>query len=493
MTWVKRALLTAVGAWAVGTAAAGDVQQVVWRPKGAHPPVRCAPCPPVSVCPPAVPRPTAPPSQQQPQPPTQSQPQTQQPPTDPSQPTPPRPLPPIPAPGAERPALPGGPNLQAEAPARGTGSGGSLMPSVMGDLLGGGGIAGPLPGYVTPDGRFAGVPPVIVLPTGRRIIPAPPPTQGPVDELLRLRVPPPPSNRIVLIPDPLPVPPPESRIVGLMPPPGTVFDPSLGPLVARIPQYWRGAYKVTENENPRPTTRAYLSYYFYDDVFGGMNTAITPRVRLHQQVFGYEQAFLDRRASVGVRLPYNQVTSAPGFFNDTALGDLSIVTKVALYDDRDTGNLFSAGLVVTVPTADRPFDSTTTGYDAGGTFLQPFVGFVVRTGPWFLQGFSSLVVPTNDDVTLLSNDLQLGYELYRNPDAPLLTGVLPTFEVHVNTPLDHRGPRTEPVGFVDQVTLLGGAQFLFRERSAVGVGVGAPVTGPRPFSLQTTVQLNLWF
>ena len=56
-----------------------------------------------------------------------------------------------------------------------------------------------------------------------------------------------------------------------------------------------------------------------------------------------------------------------------------------------------------------------------------------------------------------------------------------------------RGQLTGSVGFVDQVTLLGGSQFILRDRSGVGISVGAPITGPRPFSLQATIQFNLWF
>lgn len=496
MTWLKRALLVSVGAGVVGTAVADDSKfhPVAWRSKPAYPPV-CRPCPPVSVQPRWSP---APPSYH-PAPPSTTPKTTPHSPTDPNlpstdprQPNPTQPLPPIQAPGAERPTLPGGSDILAEAPARGTGSGGSLLPNVMGDLLGGGGIAGPLPVYVTPQGRFAGIPPVIVLPTGQQIVPAPPSAQPPVDELLRLRSQQQQQNGIVLVSDPIPNPPPNSQVAGLRPPSGTVFDPSLRSRVARIPQYWRGSYKVTENDSPRPTTRAYVGYYFYDNVFKSLGGPNVPRMRLHQEIFGYEQAFLDRRASVGIRMPYNQFTS-PGFFNDTGIGDLTLITKVALYDDRATGNLFSTGLLVTVPTGQRPFPSSTTGDKIGGSLLQPFVGYVVRNGPWYAQGFSSLIVPTdNRDVTVFSNDLQVGYQLYRNPTTPV-SGVIPTFEVHVNTPLNHRGPRSEPVGFVDQVTMLGGTQILLHERSGIGIGVGAPVTGPRPFSLQTTVQLNLWF
>ena len=73
------------------------------------------------------------------------------------------------------------------------------------------------------------------------------------------------------------------------------------------------------------------------------------------------------------------------------------------------------------------------------------------------------------------------------------TGVIPTFEAHLNMPLDHRGTGAVPVGFVDQLTLLGGTHFFFYDRTSLGFAAGSPVTGPRPFSLQATVQMNVRF
>lgn len=429
-------------------------------------------CPPVAIpCPiPAVPVPWAPAMPATPT--TPAQPTTPSTPSTPMEPSTPSPTEPT------TPTLPLSDNLIAEAPARGTSFGGSLLPTVNGDLLGGGGIAGPLPVVVAPSGQIVGPLPVVVLPNGERIIIGEP-TQVPVDELLRSR------GLLNEAPD-------GSRVVGLLPPEGAVFEESFASLVSRIPQVQRGPFKVTENESPRPQTRFYMSYYFYDQVFKGFGGDLVPRVTVHQQVFGYEQAFWNQRASIGIRLPYNQVVS-PGFYNDTSLADITIVTKFLLYENQMTGSLLSAGLVITPPTGTRPFESTITGDRIGGTLLQPYMGYIYRADQWYLQGFTSVVVPTDDrDVTLLTNDFQLGYFLYENRGG-LISAVIPTTELHINTPLDKRGARRDPVGFVDQVTVLGGSQFMIRERSALGFAVGAPVTGPRPFSLQASVQFNLWF
>jgi hypothetical protein len=353
------------------------------------------------------------------------------------------------------------------------------LPNVNGDLLGGGGIAGPLPVIIAPSGQVVGQAPVIVLPNGQRV-PILGGVQVPTDELIRSR-------------GVLNVAPPGSQVIGLFPPPGTVFDESLADAVSRIPQIVRGPFKVTENESPRPRTRAYFSYYFYDQTFQNYSTPFVPRVIVHQQVFGYEQAFWGERASVGIRLPYNQLVSTSRFYSDTGLGDITVVSKFVLAENDWTGSLLSAGFVVTPPTAGRPFSSTITGERIGGSLLQPYLGYILRRDRAFFQGFTSVVVPTDDrDVTLLTNDFQLGYVAFQNPGATL-SAVVPTCELHVNTPLDHRGARRDPVGFVDQVVVLGGTQFLFNDRSGVGVSAGAPITGPRPFSLQATIQFNLWF
>ena len=462
MARFQRLLATTFTLGVAGLAAAQDVAPASWPPRQ-------------PVCPPTVQRPICPPSTAPGMPGMPGTPGTPM--LPPGTPDAANPLAPVPpgSPDAAAPQIPGASNLAAEAPARGTGSGGTLLPNVNGDLLGGGGIAGPLPVLVAPNGQFVGRLPVVVLPNGQRVTLGAQNSRA-TDELLRNR-----SQNFV---------PPGSRVVAVFPPAGAVFAEEFADAVVRVPQIVRGPFKVTENESPRPRTRAYFSYYFYDQVFRDHGGANTPRVQVHQEVFGYEQSFLDDRASVGIRLPYNQLVST-GFYNQTSLADVTITTKFTLYDE---GNLFvSGGLLVTPPTAGRPFASTITGQRIGGTLVQPYLGYIYRNEDWYAQGFSSITVPTDSrDVTLLANDLQLGYIAYTAPGA-FLSSLVPTVELHVNTPLDHRGPRVEPVGFTDQVTVLGGLQTVFRDKAGFGFSVGAPVTGPRPFSLQATVQFNYWF
>ncbi len=353
--------------------------------------------------------------------------------------------------------------------------------TMFGDLLGGGVFAGPLPQPISPGGQFIGPAPVVVLPNGQRVTLNNPGGQRTIaDEALLSRV------------ATLPAGTPGGTVIGLLPPPGTVFAPEFADLVARVPQVFRGAFKITENDTPRPTTRVYASYYFYDQVSRNVGGPNTPRIMVHQEVLGYEQAFLDNRFSVGVRLPYNQIVS-PRFFNNTALADLTFITKGVIWENRDTGNLLSGGLVVTAPTAQTPFPSTITGQNLHSTLLQPYLGYILIGSDLFLQGFTSVVVPTDDqEVTFMANDLAIGAFLYE-ARGQALSGIVPVVEMHLNTPFNHRNPRAEPVGFYDQFTMLGGTQFYFYDRSSLGIAAGAPLSGPRPFSLQATVQFNLRF
>jgi hypothetical protein len=369
----------------------------------------------------------------------------------------------------------------AEAPSLGTDSGSTLLPTVNGDLIGGGLISGPLPVQVGPTGQLA-QPVLVRLPNGQVVnVGGNQGTFRPTDELFRS-----PGNALL--------PGRNAPVAGVLPPPGTTFDPSLAAAVAQIPQVVRGAFKVTENDSPRPMTRAYLSYYFYDQIGNPYGDPRIPRIMLHQQIFGYEQAFWDGKASVGIRLPYNQLVGGR-FYNDTSLGDITLVSKLALYDDRETGSLLSAGLLLTVPTGSRPFANTITGNYVNGTLIQPFLGYIYRRGDWYAQGFNTFVFPTeNDDITLYTNDVQLGYILYEAPGS-FLSRVVPTFEAHLNVPLNNRGRDlvNDTTQFPDQLTLLGGLQMLFKDKAGLGISTGAPVTGPRLYSLQATVQFNYWF
>jgi hypothetical protein len=216
---------------------------------------------------------------------------------------------------------------------------------------------------------------------------------------------------------------------------------------------------------------------------------------VYRGTFGVEKTFCDQRASVELRLPVGSTSvssDVPGLGGtDTNVGDLSIGFKYAFYLDRVYGNALSAGLVITVPTGPTEFNPFET------TIIQPFIGGLWSSGNFFVQGFLSLAVPTdNRDVTLLFNDIGIGYVVYRSRDPQsLIRAVAPTFEVHVNTPLNHRGAFNfdDPVGTPDWVTLTMGTTLELCKRSTLALGANVPVTGPKPYDFEILAQLNFRF
>lgn len=253
-----------------------------------------------------------------------------------------------------------------------------------------------------------------------------------------------------------------------------------------------GAYKISENESPRPVDRVFITYNYYNDVFGSLNPGF-PGLNLHREVLGFEKTFLNGNASVGLRLPWFQLTGASDIEN-SAIGDLTIVTKYAWINDRCTGDVFSTGLCITVPTGEKFFDDVF-GAPISSTFLQPWAGFIVNPSrSVFLLGFMAVVVPTDNDIpTLLTNDFGIGYFLRRNDRCAMINSIVPTMEIHVTNPLNHRGSESLPVGFPDVVDMTYGIHFFANAGWGISAAIGHPLTGPKPFDLECLVQFNFRF
>jgi hypothetical protein len=258
--------------------------------------------------------------------------------------------------------------------------------------------------------------------------------------------------------------------------------------VAVIPQLARGAFKIADNESPRPVDRVFAFYNYYNGV-ADLNGTLAP-FDVHREVIGFEKTFWQGNASIGMRLPFIQTAGTEGSIDDSQVGDLTIISKFALLNNRMNGDVVSAGLAITVPTGDAL--PSVDGGTIHPTLLQPYLGYIFNFDNIYLQGFSSLVVPTDsDDTPLMFNDIGIGYWLYKNPCGGLVTGVAPTFECHVLTPLDDRYTNGGTVP--DWVVLTGGTTFILQQNSTLGVAIGAPVTGPNPFDMQATVSFNFNF
>lgn len=288
------------------------------------------------------------------------------------------------------------------------------------------------------------------------------------------------------------------------PPPKTPSPQQASQLVASV----RGI-KISENQSPRPQDRVFYSFNFYNNLNRDVNQRFEvplSNIRVYRSIFGLEKTFDQGNGSVGFRVPLNTVTADStlrGNFNraggtSTALGDLSVYAKYILKQDPATGSLISAGLAITPPTGPGNFAGA--NYLSGAihnTTFQSFAGYIWSRDRFYIQGFSALEFPVDPrDVTILYNDIGVGYFLYRATSRDqFLTAVVPTFEAHINTPLNHRDVfnRNDPAGTADSVNLTYGIHFQLGQRSLLTLAMVTPVTGPQPFQYEAAALLNIFF
>jgi len=260
----------------------------------------------------------------------------------------------------------------------------------------------------------------------------------------------------------------------------------------RAPFPASGAIKLAENESPRPQDRVFAIYRNYENLQGppaiGLPFISSPQYDLAQTVLGFEKTFLGGDASIGMRLPFFNLSGTN--FRDEGVGDLGVILKYALINDRITGDVLSTGIMLTLPTGDVP--EALYG-DIHSTLIQPYVGYIVNWDNIFLQGFSSIVIPTdNRDVTMLFNDVGIGYLMYRGLPGSFITAVVPTIEAHVTTPLGANNV-TDPVFVPDLLVLTGGVHFQISGRSTFTLAGAVPVAGERVFDFESMLMFNLRF
>jgi hypothetical protein len=214
---------------------------------------------------------------------------------------------------------------------------------------------------------------------------------------------------------------------------------------------------------------------------------------LTRQILGFEKTFLDGNASFGLRVPIFQF-QGDASISKSDVGDITVIGKYAFINNHETGSAFVGGLALTIPTG--PGLVTDLNGDTIHPWLfQPYVGGLYVVDRFYIHGFSSLVVPSDfRDTTLFFNDIGVGYTVYQNTcRTALVSAIAPTFEAHFNTPFSRQGINNQPVGVPDSIVLTEGIHFLFRDRARLTIGVSNPVTGPKPYSVEGAVQLNVLF
>jgi hypothetical protein len=252
-----------------------------------------------------------------------------------------------------------------------------------------------------------------------------------------------------------------------------------------------GGFKIAENESPMPQDRIYVTYNFYDNVNESFNGSGTD---VHREVLGFEKTLLGGDASIGMRIPFNQITGDSSS-NRNQFGDLSFILKYAFIRDCQTGNGASGGLVVTAPTG-KSFDTGTDSVNPW--YFQPWAGFLINgDSGCYVHGFIDVAIPSDSTApVLLSADLGVGYWIYRsNCCEDTLGGIAPTFEIHSNNPLTHRYSygSTDSIFVQDELNLTAGAIFQCHQGSQFGIAAGVPVMGPKPWEFEILASFNLKF
>jgi len=263
-------------------------------------------------------------------------------------------------------------------------------------------------------------------------------------------------------------------------------------------------FKVADNQTPMPVDRITYSFNFFDDVNGAINKRFNvplSQMQAYRHVFGFEKTFFDKNASFGMRLPLNTLTADSPIRNlgqtSTSLGDLTAYFKYALYMDRAKGRVISTGMAITMPTGPTTFGGANYLRGLHYTTLQPFIAGLWTSGNLYAINFTSIDVPTSSrDVTIIYQDISLGYFIYRNANPNgLIRSIAPTFETHVNIALNHNNPfdRTDLAATSQVVNLTQGLNVFLKNNSVLSVGMTEPVTGPRPFNVEALLMFNKFF
>ncbi len=293
-------------------------------------------------------------------------------------------------------------------------------------------------------------------------------------------------------PIPSPIPPP-----GPPPPPGARGASPIYPSVRN--------FKISENQSPRPQDRVFFNFNYYNNVGDTINQRnLSPVTQMKAYVynFGVEKTFNNGMGSIGIRLPLDNLT-ANSFGNivstptSTSLGNLTVFAKYILAQNTQTGSLVSAMFAITPQTGPSRFAGAPYLFPLNSTYFQPCLGYIYNYNRWYLQGFSGFSFPASpNDTSLVYNDVAVGYFVYRNPESrSWLTALAPTFELHVNNPINHRDPfnRNDLAGAPDSVDLTYGLNFGIRNTAVLTAAFVSPVASPKPFDSEAVLMLNIFY
>lgn len=297
---------------------------------------------------------------------------------------------------------------------------------------------------------------------------------------------------------------------------------------------------ISTGESPQPMTRAYARYDYLE--IKGPFPSLSPlvdKIELQSVTLGFEKACWDDHVSIGVRVPFYKSRFSTRTLEDDGivadliqdlddrqtLGDVTIILKAAMGNYARIGSVCTVGLAATLPTGkdSTAFDlATGVEQDKHIGFLQPFLGYLKGWEGAYVQGFSSLLFPirngSGDDAIIWHNSIGLGYWAVGGSNCGgscghgnhlgLLSAVVPTLELHVNSALNNGGqfdyfrdPAADNSIFVTSrsnlqfsttVVVTGGINVSCGDNAWATLGAAVPLT-EQPFDYQLVAQINIKF
>jgi hypothetical protein len=260
--------------------------------------------------------------------------------------------------------------------------------------------------------------------------------------------------------------------------------------------------KIGEHNKAMPVDRVYFNYNHYHNAlrFGAGGTPLPGApftaardLSIDRFTLGLEKTWLCGWASIELRMPlsggydFNFSPGLPGAIMTAEggnIGNLSIIPKLLLY--QDDCSALSVGLGIETPTgsdAEARIAFTRYRIENEAVHLHPYVALLSQLGSnWFVNAFAQVDVATNgnsvsfqaagdlpgagtfgvyDEQTLLHLDLSMGRWIYRDPCAPLVTGLAGIVEWHYTTALED----TDVVTGARATGIPPGATLDFRNRA----------------------------
>jgi hypothetical protein len=289
--------------------------------------------------------------------------------------------------------------------------------------------------------------------------------------------------------------------------------------------------KISDDNSILPVDRVFFLYNYFD------NAILIPSPQPHaidvqRYTPGIERTFWDHMASIDVRMPFASTQNSDIFLDgsgadkNTEFGDMEVTLKFLLWHTDDVS--IAAGVGLNLPTAPDVHVFAAQGQPATFTIennafhVQPYIGVLIKPNDQlFVQMFEQFDVDTNGnridqkgvgpigtlrDQTLLYTDIQVGYWMYRNPQAPYITGIAPTVEYHYTTTTENarfvtsQGISTFTFGNTDNrldiQNLTMGVQFLIGGNSTLTIAGVVPLERPssdRQFDSEAFIQFNRFF